>query len=100
MESEFVALNQKLVKYAKVGGVLIFGFSMPSLTEPSKFEKLMESYGIDWKSGYCTGEIYNTNRMADLNEKYSLMPYNMNALCLKNVRSEYRVYSGLYRAKN
>ncbi|TGO76615.1 hypothetical protein BELL_0146g00160 [Botrytis elliptica] len=100
MESEFVALNQKLVKYAKAGGVLIFGFSMPSLTEPSKFEKLMESYGIDWKFGYCTGEIYNTNRMADLNEKYSLMPYNMNDLCLKNVRPENRVYSGSHRAKN
>lgn len=105
MESEFVAINQKLAEYAKAGGVLIFGFSVPSLTEPSKFEKLMEIYGLDWKFGYCAGETYNINEMDDLNKEnslmpYSLMPYSMNALCLKNVKPDDRVYSGSGRAED
>ncbi|TGO36739.1 hypothetical protein BHYA_0116g00290 [Botrytis hyacinthi] len=100
MGTEFISNSRKLVEYAKAGGVLIFGFLMSSFTEPPMFEELMKSYGLDWKFGYCTGETYIINEMADLNKKYSLRPYSMNALCLKNVKPEDRVYSGSDRAKD
>ncbi|KAF7944192.1 hypothetical protein EAE96_010594 [Botrytis aclada] len=100
MEFEFNTISQKLVEYAKAGGVLIFGFLTPSLAAPPKFEKLMESYGLDWKFGDYTRETYNINRMADLNKKYNLMPYSMKAVSLKNARPEDRVYSGPGRAKD
>ncbi|TGO87887.1 hypothetical protein BPOR_0197g00070 [Botrytis porri] len=96
----FININGKLVEYAKAGGILIFGFLLSSFTEPPKFEELMETYGLDWKFGDCTQEIYNINGRADLNKKYNLMPYSMKAVSLKNVRPEDRVYSGPKLAKD
>ena len=92
MDKGFIAVQEKLVDYARAGGTVIFGFHCSSFVRPNDLARF-----FNWKSGDYTRSMFSLNHSANpvfMSRRGPNLPkqYSMKALHLSGTRAEDRIY--------
>lgn len=81
----------KLVEYARAGGVVIFGFTLPTFIRPLDANLFFSSQlGLDWKFGSYHREVFRLSKA--MTRFVGLKEYSMKAVQLKDVPPASRLY--------
>jgi len=96
IEKDFIAVQEKLVEYARTGGTVIFGFHLASFARPLDLAKFFkDKWALSWKTGDYHRETFTLSHQALLMNRQNpdLLPeYSMKALHLSGTKPEDRVY--------
>jgi hypothetical protein len=98
MNKGFIAVQEKLVDYARAGGTVIFGFHCSSFVRPDDLARFFkETWSVNWESGDYTRSMFSLNHRANpvfMSRRGPNLPqqYSMKALHLIGTRAEDRIY--------
>ncbi|KAH8589799.1 U1biquitin-specific peptidase-like protein [Bisporella sp. PMI_857] len=98
MDNGFVAVQEKLVDYARAGGTVIFGFHCSSFVRPNDLARFFkETWSVNWQSGAYTRSMLSLNHRANpvfMSRRGPNLPqqFSMKALHLIGTRAEDRIY--------
>jgi hypothetical protein len=98
MDKGFIAVQEKLVDYARAGGTVVFGFHCSSFVRPNDLARFFkETWSVNWKSGDYTRSMFSLNHQANSvfrSRRGHNLPqqYSMKALHLRGTRAEDRIY--------